>query len=74
MGDGPVPACLFGTRQHELFCGGRGRSYVLSVALPEDYQTSDKCYPVVYILDGATLFGMAASLTMAAGWRRRRRS
>ena len=68
MGDGPVPACLFGTRQHELFCGGRGRSYVLSVALPEDYHASRKRYPVVYILDGDILFGMAASLTMSAAW------
>ena len=59
---------LFGTRQHELFCGGRGRSYVLSVALPEDYHASRKRYPVVYILDGDILFGMAASLTMSAAW------
>jgi uncharacterized protein len=67
MGDGPVRASLFGTRQHELFCGGRGRSYVLSVALPEDYRDSRKRYPVVYILDGDILFGMAA-LTMSAAW------
>ena len=68
MGDGSVRASLFGTRQHELFCRGRGRSYVLSVALPEDYRASDKRYPVVYVLDGDALFGMAASLTIAATW------
>ena len=59
---------LFGTYRHELFCEGRGRSYVLSVALSEDYHASLKRYPVVYILDGDTLFGMAASLTMSAAW------
>jgi uncharacterized protein len=68
MGDGSVCASLFGTRQHELFCEGRGRSYVLSVALPEDYHALDKRYPVVYIFDGDVLFGMAASLTMSAAW------
>ena len=68
MGDGPVRASLFGTRQHELFCGHRGRSYVLSVALPEYYHDSDKRYPVVYVLDSDALFGMAASLTVCAVW------
>jgi predicted alpha/beta superfamily hydrolase len=68
MGDAPVRASLFGTYQHELFCEGRGRSYVLSVALPENYHASDKRYPVVYILDGDVLFGMAASLTVATEW------
>ena len=63
-----MSASLFGTYQHELFCESRGRSYVLSVALPEDYHASRKRYPVVYILDGDTLFGMAASLTMSAAW------
>src|SRR4029450_2013998 len=64
----PVRASLFGTRQHELFCGHRGRSYVLSVALPEFYHDSDKRYPVVYVLDGDALFGMVASLTVCAVW------
>jgi predicted alpha/beta superfamily hydrolase len=41
---------------------------VLTVALPEDYHANDDRYPVVYVLDGDTLFGMAASLTSAAGW------
>jgi predicted alpha/beta superfamily hydrolase len=68
MGDGPVRASLFGTQQHELFCRRRGRSYALSVVLPEDYYASDKRYPAVYVLDGDTLFGMAASLTIAATW------
>jgi uncharacterized protein len=68
MGDGPVRASLFGTRQHELFSRRQGRSYVLSVALPENYEASNQRYPVVYVLDGDTLFGMAASLTVPAGW------
>jgi predicted alpha/beta superfamily hydrolase len=67
-GGGLVRASLFGTRQHELSCGHRGRSYVLSVALPEFYHDSDKRYPVVYVLDGDALFGMVASLTVCAVW------
>ena len=47
---------------------GSRAKHVLSVALPEDYHTTDKRYPVIYVLDGDTLFGMSASLTVIAAW------
>ena len=56
-------AFLPDTEQHEVFSATRARNYVLSVVLPEGYHTSDKRYPVVYVLDGDLIFGLVASLT-----------
>lgn len=54
---------LFGTEERTLFCPTLGREYHLSVALPDSYGTSTQAYPVIYVLDGDFLFGMAAGLT-----------
>jgi hypothetical protein len=59
---------LFGTEERTLFCPTRGRTYHLSVALPESYPTSTQAYPVIYVLDGDVIFGMAAGLTPIARW------
>lgn len=61
-------ATLFDTEQRSLFCPSTGRTYQLSVALPPSYHTSDHEYPVVYLLDGDLLFGMAAGLTTVSHW------
>ncbi len=53
---------LFGTEERTRFCPTLGREYHLSVALPESYRTSTQAYPVIYVLDGDVLFGMAAGL------------
>ena len=54
---------LFGTEERTLFCPTLGREYHLSVALPDSYRTSTQAYPVIYVLEGDLLFGMAAGLT-----------
>jgi predicted alpha/beta superfamily hydrolase len=54
---------LFGTEERTLFCPTLGREYHLSVALPDGHMTSTQAYPVIYVLDGDFLFGMAAGLT-----------
>lgn len=59
---------LFGTEERTLFSPIRGLKYHLSVALPESYSTSPQSYPVVYVLDGDLIFGMAAGLTTLAQW------
>lgn len=59
---------LFGTEERTLFCPTRGREYHLSVALPDGYHTTTQAYPVIYVLDGDVLFGMAAGLTPIARW------
>lgn len=63
-------AALFGTEVRTLFCPTVGREYHLSVALPDDYMTSTQAYPVIYVLDGDILFGMAAGLTRVSNWSR----
>ena len=59
---------LFGTEERTLFCSTLGREYHLSVALPDSYRTSTQAYPVIYVLDGDFLFGMAAGLTRFTNW------
>ena len=59
---------LFGTEERTLFSAIRGREYHLSVALPDGYKTGTQAYPVIYVLDGDVIFGMAAGLTPMAGW------
>jgi hypothetical protein len=36
--------------------------FYLYISLPDDYDQSDKKYPVLYLLDGDVAFGMAASI------------
>ena len=65
----PYPrTALFGTEERTLFCPTLGREYHLSVALPDGYGTSARAYPVIYVLDGDFLFGLAAGLTRFTNW------
>ncbi|CAN5639156.1 N/A [soil metagenome] len=59
---------LFDTEERTLFCAKVGREYHLSVSLPQNYRTSSQAYPVIYLLDGDLIFGMAAGLTPIAQW------
>lgn len=36
--------------------------YHIYISIPDDYETSGKTYPVLYLLDGDVSFGMAASI------------
>jgi uncharacterized protein len=59
---------LFDTEERTLSSAIVGRDYHLSVALPESYATSDQAYPVIYLLDGDLILGMAAGLTPISRW------
>jgi uncharacterized protein len=59
---------LFGTEERTLFCSTPGREHHLSVALPDGYSSSTQAYPVIYVLDGDFIFGMAAGLTRFSNW------
>ncbi len=62
----PQPVPIFDSALHTLEHTSAGRPYTLSVWLPPTYnETPAKSYPVVYLLDANTLFGMAASTALA---------
>jgi|CXWL01.1.fsa_nt_gi predicted alpha/beta superfamily hydrolase len=46
------PVILQGTAHHKLASTQIGQTYDLFVSLPEDYASSGKSYPVLYVLDG----------------------
>jgi uncharacterized protein len=52
---------LFHIEEHSFYSARTGREYQLAVKLPTDYATSEKRYPVIYLLDSDTLFGLATS-------------
>jgi predicted alpha/beta superfamily hydrolase len=51
------------TQARKLFSQQTGVEYQLAVWLPESYASSGKQYPVIYVLDGDSLFGMATVLS-----------
>jgi predicted alpha/beta superfamily hydrolase len=59
---------LFNTEERTIICSKIGRKYHLSILLPSSYTTSAKNYPVVYLLDGDILFGLAANCTTFLHW------
>ncbi len=61
-------ASLYQTVERKLSSTTLGREYQLAVSLPESYASSQQRYPVVYLLDGDLIFGMAASLTPLLNW------
>jgi predicted alpha/beta superfamily hydrolase len=54
---------LYNTEERILSSTNVSRDYHLSISLPEGYSTSAKSYPVLYLLDSDTNFGMAAGST-----------
>jgi len=59
---------LFDTEERTLFCSTVSREYHLSVALPYGYETSQKTYPVIYVLDADIYMGMTVALTPLNHW------
>ena len=53
----PFPGALADTESRDLTSEVTGRTYRISVALPEDYATANKTYPVLYAVDANTQFG-----------------
>lgn len=53
----PFAGALADTQRRNLTSEITGRTYQISVALPEDYATSNETYPVLYAVDANTQFG-----------------
>ncbi len=56
------------TEDRRLFSHQTEIEYQLAVWLPDGYASSGKRYPVLYILDGDTDFGMATSFLPVMSW------
>lgn len=54
--------------QDEAWCPGLGRNVKLHIRLPEDYETSQERYPVMYMFDGHNLFDDRKA-TYGRSWR-----
>jgi predicted alpha/beta superfamily hydrolase len=59
---------LYHTQERRLSSTTLGREYQLAVSLPESYASSQHRYPVVYLLDGDLVFGMASNLSPTLNW------
>jgi hypothetical protein len=46
----------------------KNEKYIIQVGLPIDYKSSNKSYPVLYVLDGDKSFGMAKEITDWLSW------
>ncbi len=56
-------ANLFNTQIKTFHSQVVNDNYRIYISLPDDYDKSDKRYPVLYVLDGDISFGMAASIS-----------
>lgn len=54
------PVTLAATEQHTLRSSDGGREYQVFVALPQSYGLGERSYPVIYLLDGNSLFPIMA--------------
>jgi predicted alpha/beta superfamily hydrolase len=62
------PAALIHTQQRELTSRLNQQAYELYVSLPNGYAQSDSTYPVLYLTDANTYFGMMADMTRNLQW------
>jgi hypothetical protein len=53
----PFAGALADTQSRNLTSTVTGRTYQISVSLPENYATSTETYPVLYAVDANTQFG-----------------
>jgi uncharacterized protein len=68
MTEGTQRVGILQTEDRKLFSHLVGMEYQLAVWLPEDYASSDRRYPVIYVLDGDFSFGLATTLIPALSW------
>jgi predicted alpha/beta superfamily hydrolase len=54
------PVTLATTEQHTLLSSDGDREYRIFVALPQSYDVGERTYPVIYLLDGNSLFPIMA--------------
>lgn len=53
---------LFNTQVKIIQSASVGDEFYLYISVPNSYESSDKTYPVLYILDGDITYGMSASI------------
>ena len=53
---------LYNTNAEFVYSEIVADSFLILVSVPDDYESSGKNYPVLYVLDGDIAFGMAASI------------
>lgn len=58
----PPPVSLLRTEQHQLASDEIGQIFQIDVALPDGYADSDAAYPVLYMLDSTSNFGLVSQL------------
>jgi predicted alpha/beta superfamily hydrolase len=61
-------ATLINTQQRELISKLNQQTYELYISLPDGYAQSDSTYPVLYVTDANTYFGMMADMTRNLQW------
>ncbi len=57
------PVSLYDSEVRSLTSTFSDQEYSLLVSFPKDYATSDKTYPVLYLLDADTFIGMATTVS-----------
>ena len=65
------PVTLPRTQLRNITSTQVGQEFQLRVSLPEEYATTDRRFPVVYLLDGDLLFGTAAEAAQYLKWGQR---
>lgn len=53
---------LYNTKENIFPAKNVADTFHIFISMPDDYNTTDKSYPVLYILDGDVTYGMAASI------------
>jgi predicted alpha/beta superfamily hydrolase len=53
---------LYNTQKKIIYSKTVDDSFYIYISLPDDYNISDKRFPVLYVLDGDIAYGMAASI------------
>ncbi|PHN01390.1 alpha/beta hydrolase [Flavilitoribacter nigricans] len=61
-------ARIINTEQRQLHSELNGQDYTLYIALPDGYVQGDAEYPVLYLTDANTYFGMMADMTRNLQW------
>jgi uncharacterized protein len=61
-------ATIFDTEVRHITSSSNGQDYAISVWFPPGYSTSTKTYPVLYMTDGDTFFGLVSHLATGLIW------
>lgn len=62
------PAAIINSEQRQLHSKIVDQDYELYISLPDGYAAGDATYPVLYVTDGNTYFGLMADITRNLQW------